>query len=73
MLEGGNLEEKPEIAVRVRLGEKRVLQQIERDFENRQLKLDELEYYQERRFKELGLVGESGETYCKPKDSIPSV
>lgn len=73
LLKGGNLEERLEIAIRVRLGEKRVLQQIERDFKERQLKLDAFEYYHERRFKELGLVGQRGEMYCQPKDPISSV
>jgi [ribulose-bisphosphate carboxylase]-lysine N-methyltransferase len=38
-----------------------VLQQIEEIFKQRQSELDELEYYQERRLKDLGLVGEQGE------------
>jgi len=38
-----------------------VLQQIEEIFKLRQSELDELEYYQERRLKDLGLVGEQGE------------
>ncbi|XP_031399658.1 ribulose-1,5 bisphosphate carboxylase/oxygenase large subunit N-methyltransferase, chloroplastic-like isoform X2 [Punica granatum] len=73
LLEVGNLGERLDIAVRVRLGGKLVLQQIQLEFKERQLKLDAFEYYQERRFKELGLVGDIGEIYCQPKDSVPSV
>lgn len=61
MLEGGNLDPRLEIAVGVRAGEKRVLQYIDRVFKEKEQKLDELEYYQERRLKQLGLVGEQGE------------
>lgn len=38
-----------------------MLQQIDGIFKQRQSELDELEYYQERRLKDLGLVGEQGE------------
>ncbi|KAJ6726692.1 putative METHYLTRANSFERASE [Salix purpurea] len=50
-----------EIAVGIRAEEKKVLQQIDKIFKQRQSELDELEYYQERRLKDLGLVGEQGE------------
>ncbi|KAG5240157.1 hypothetical protein OIU76_013536 [Salix suchowensis] len=50
-----------EIAVGIRAEEKKVLQQIDEIFKQRQSELDELEYYQERRLKDLGLVGEQGE------------
>lgn len=40
----------------------------------RKLNWIKLEYYHERRLKELGLVGKEGETYCQPKkDSIPTL
>ncbi|WCJ22196.1 [Fructose-bisphosphate aldolase]-lysine N-methyltransferase chloroplastic [Euphorbia peplus] len=50
-----------QIAVGIRAAEKKVLQQIDEIFENRESELDEIEYYQERRLKDLGLVGEQGE------------
>ncbi|XP_054824632.1 ribulose-1,5 bisphosphate carboxylase/oxygenase large subunit N-methyltransferase, chloroplastic [Prosopis cineraria] len=49
------------IAVGIRGGEKKVLQQIEDIFKEKQAELDLLEYYHERRLKDLGLCGESGE------------
>ncbi|OMO71876.1 hypothetical protein COLO4_27983 [Corchorus olitorius] len=61
LLEEGNLEPRRRIAVGVRAGEKKVLQQIDEIFKERESELDELEYYQERRLRELGLVGEQGE------------
>ncbi|OMO93325.1 hypothetical protein CCACVL1_06549 [Corchorus capsularis] len=61
LLEEGNLEPRQRIAVGVRAGEKKVLQQIDEIFKERESELDELEYYQERRLRELGLVGEQGE------------
>lgn len=74
LIQEGNLGSKLEIAVRVRVGEKRVLQQIEGIFKEKEARLDKFEYYHERRSKELGLVGEEGETYCQPKmDSTPSL
>ncbi|GAV76147.1 SET domain-containing protein/Rubis-subs-bind domain-containing protein [Cephalotus follicularis] len=60
LMEGGYLDPRLEIAVGIRAGEKRVLQQIDGIFKERELELDELEYYQERRLKDLGLVGEQG-------------
>jgi [ribulose-bisphosphate carboxylase]-lysine N-methyltransferase len=60
-LKGEELNPRLEIAVGIRAGEKKVLQQIEEIFKQRQSELDELEYYQERRLKDLGLVGEQGE------------
>ncbi|CAK9183730.1 unnamed protein product [Ilex paraguariensis] len=66
--EGGNLDPRLEIAVGIRAGEKKVLQQIDGIFKERELELDELEYYQERRLKDLGLVGEQGEIiFWEPK------
>ncbi|KAI9168924.1 hypothetical protein LWI28_004003 [Acer negundo] len=68
LLEGGNLDSKLRIAVGIRAGEKRVLQQIDGIFKERELELDELEYYQERRLKDLGLVGEQGDIiFWEPK------
>ncbi|KAK4758836.1 hypothetical protein SAY87_020137 [Trapa incisa] len=57
----GNLGPRTEIAVGVRWGEKKVLQQIEDVFKDKEAELDELEYYQERKLRELGLVGEQGD------------
>lgn len=57
-----------EIAVGIRAGEKKVLQQIDGIFKERELELDELEYYQDRRLKDLGLVGEQGDIiFWEPK------
>lgn len=49
------------IAVGIRVGEKKVLQHIDSIFKDRELELDILEYYQERRLKDLGLSGELGD------------
>ncbi|KAK3440784.1 hypothetical protein EUGRSUZ_B01051 [Eucalyptus grandis] len=74
LIQEGNLGYKLEIAVTVRVGEKRVLQQIEGIVKEKEAQLDKLEYYHERRLKEIGLVGEEDETYCQPKkDSIPTL
>lgn len=61
LMEEGNLGTRGEMAVRIRMGEKKVLKQIDSIFKGRETELDELEYYQERRLKDLGLVGEQGE------------
>ncbi|KAJ8547963.1 hypothetical protein K7X08_021199 [Anisodus acutangulus] len=58
LMEEGNLSSRLQIAVEIRAGEKEVLQQIDDIFRERELKLDELEYYQERRRKDLAPVGE---------------
>ena len=58
---GGDLDPRVEIAVGIRAGQKKVLQHIDEIFEASELELDGLEYYQERRLKDLGLVGEKGE------------
>lgn len=60
-MEKGNLGERLGIAVRIRAGEKKLLRQIDDAFRDRESELDGLEYYQERRLKDLGLVGEQGE------------
>lgn len=66
--EGGNLNTRLNIAVGIREGEKRVLQQIDEIFKEREQDLDEFEYYQERRLRDLGLVGEQGEIiFWEPK------
>lgn len=49
------------IAVKVRAGEKKVLQHIGKIFGEQEAELPGLEYYQERRLKDLGLLGEKGE------------
>lgn len=61
LMEKGDLDPRVEIAVGIRVGEKKVLRQIDDIFRERELELDGLEYYQERRLKDLGLVGEQGE------------
>lgn len=61
LINGGNLDRRLRIAVGVRAGEKKVINQIEDIFRERELELDGLEYYQERRLKDLGLTGEQGE------------
>ncbi|XP_030546708.1 fructose-bisphosphate aldolase-lysine N-methyltransferase, chloroplastic-like isoform X2 [Rhodamnia argentea] len=61
LAEKGDLARRLEIAVGVRAGEKKVLQQIDNAFKDREMELDELEYYQERRLRDLGLVGEQGD------------
>ncbi|VFQ66670.1 unnamed protein product [Cuscuta campestris] len=64
----GNLSPRLEIAIGVRAGEKKVLRQIDNIFWEREEELDELEYYQERRLKDLGLVGDPGEIiFWEPK------
>ncbi|OAP14065.1 hypothetical protein AXX17_AT1G14550 [Arabidopsis thaliana] len=61
LLDKGKLEPRLEMALKIRIGEKRVLLQIDQIFKDRELELDILEYYQERRLKDLGLVGEQGD------------
>ncbi|EYU28796.1 hypothetical protein ABFS82_12G098300 [Erythranthe guttata] len=66
--EEGNMSARLEMAIGVRRGEKRVLQQIDEIFKERETELDFLEYYQERRLKDLGLVGEQGDIiFWEPK------
>lgn len=52
-----NLQPRLTIAIGVRTGEKKVLQHIYGIFKNKKEELDGLEYYQERRLKDLGLEG----------------
>ncbi|POO03485.1 Rubisco LSMT methyltransferase [Trema orientale] len=67
-LKGEKLDPRLEIAVGIRQGEKKVLQQIDGIFKERELELDQLEYYQERRLKDLGLCGELEEIiFWEPK------
>lgn len=61
LLGSENLQPRLQIAVEVRAGEKKVLQQIDDIFKQREEELDGLEYYQERRLKDIGLVGDNGE------------
>jgi [ribulose-bisphosphate carboxylase]-lysine N-methyltransferase len=56
-----NLDYRLAIAVGVREGEKMVLQQIDETFEQKESELDQLEYYQERRLKDLGFLCDNGE------------
>ncbi|KAI8021181.1 hypothetical protein LOK49_LG03G00688 [Camellia lanceoleosa] len=68
LMEDEKLDPRLRIAVGIRAGEKKVLQQIEGIFKERELELNELEYYQERRLKDLGLAGELGEIiFWEPK------
>ena len=62
-LKEANLDSRLAIAVGIREGKKKVLQQIDEIFAGKELELDQLEYYQERRLKELGLCGENGELF----------
>ncbi|BBM99663.1 [ribulose-bisphosphate carboxylase]/[fructose-bisphosphate aldolase]-lysine N-methyltransferase [Marchantia polymorpha subsp. ruderalis] len=48
------------VAVVVRLGEKRVLQELQGWFEAHLARLDKLEYYAERRLRDLGLLDDKG-------------
>lgn len=67
-MESRDLDRRLQVAVEVRAGEKKVLQQIDGIFKERELELNELEYYQERRLKDLGLVGEQGDIiFWEPK------
>lgn len=65
-MQGGELDTRFEMAVRIRAGEKEVLQQIIATSGHRIQRLSDLEYYQDRRLRNLGLVGEQGEAYCQP-------
>lgn len=56
-----DLNPRHKIAVGIRLGEKKVLQQIDGIFKEREMDLGVYEYYQERRLKDLGLCGAQGE------------
>ncbi|KAG6429737.1 hypothetical protein SASPL_107790 [Salvia splendens] len=68
LIEEGNLSSRLAVAGGVRRGEKKVLQQIDDIFRERESELDFLEYYQERRLKDLGLVGEQGDIiFWEPK------
>nr|ABR17345.1 unknown [Picea sitchensis] len=65
---GRKLDARLEIAAVTRLGEKQVLQEIQKSFEEYIVNRDQLEYYQERRLKNLGLMGEIGEIiFWEPK------
>ncbi|CAN6675887.1 unnamed protein product [Malus baccata var. baccata] len=57
-LKESKLDPRLEIAVGIRQGEKKVLQHIDGIFRARESELPQLEYYQERRLKDLGLCGE---------------
>ncbi|KAK1630766.1 hypothetical protein QYE76_005081 [Lolium multiflorum] len=61
LLEREDLQSRHLIAIDVRIGEKKVLQQINDIFKEREQELDDLEYYQERRLKDLGFLGDNGE------------
>ncbi|KNA14771.1 hypothetical protein SOVF_104060 [Spinacia oleracea] len=61
LLAQGDIDPRLEIAITIRLGEKKVLQQIDEEFKEREMELGGYEYYQERRLKDLGLAGAQGE------------
>ncbi|KQJ90199.1 fructose-bisphosphate aldolase-lysine N-methyltransferase, chloroplastic [Brachypodium distachyon] len=61
LLKREDLQSRHQIAVEVRAGEKKVLQQINDIFKEREQELDDLEYYQERRLKDLGFLGDNGD------------
>ncbi|KAI7733307.1 hypothetical protein M8C21_008512 [Ambrosia artemisiifolia] len=68
LIEGGNMDPRLAIAVGIRAGEKKVLQHIDGIFKEREMELNEYEYYQERRLRDLGLVGEQGDIiFWEPK------
>ena len=46
--------------MQVRLGEKEALDSASSFFESRRKRIDDLEYYQERRLKRLGLLDDTG-------------
>lgn len=60
LLDRGELSTRKEIAVVVRLGEKRVLEELQTWFEAHMAELDSLEYYAERRLRDLGLLDDKG-------------
>ena len=60
-MKAAKLDSRLAIAVGIREGEKQLLQQIDEIFKEKELELAELEYYQERRLKDLGLCGENGD------------
>lgn len=55
------MQSRQQIAIEVRVGEKKVLEQINDIFKEREQELDDLEYYQERRLKDLGFIGDNGD------------
>ncbi|KAH9606799.1 hypothetical protein KSS87_001109 [Heliosperma pusillum] len=61
LLAGGDLSARAAIAAGIRLGEKKVLEQMDAFFKEREEELFAYEYYQERRLKDLGLSGAQGE------------
>lgn len=62
LLNSGQLKSRFEMAVVVRLGEKRVLEEMQLWFETQMASLDRLEYYAERRLRNLGLIDDKGDT-----------
>ena len=61
LLESGNLDTRTEMAVSIRLGEKRALGELQLIFENQKAKLTQLEYYATRRLRNLGLLDDKGD------------
>ena len=55
-----DLSKRKEMAVVVRLGEKRVLEELQTWFEARLAGLDSIEYYADRRLRDLGLLDDKG-------------
>lgn len=60
LLKAAKLSSRSHMAVVVRLGEKRVLEELQLWFETQMESLDRLEYYAERRLRGLGLLDEKG-------------
>ena len=58
---GHKLDTRLGIVAVTRLGEKKVLEEIQKSFEEYIVDIDHCEYYQERRIKKLGLMGEQGD------------
>eukprot|EP00250_Pteridium_aquilinum_P005644 c15711_g1_i1 orf=606-2153(-) len=61
LLKGRQLSPRLEMAVAIRLGEKRVLEELQLSFESQLANLDQLEYYAERRLRGLGLLDDKGD------------
>ncbi|MCO5554003.1 hypothetical protein L7F22_007529 [Adiantum nelumboides] len=61
LLNAGELSSRLQMAVAIRLGEKKVLQELQLSFETRLTELDKLEYYAARRLRNLGLLDDKGD------------
>lgn len=61
LLKVGQIGSKLEMAVAIRLGEKKVLEELQLSFESQLASLDRLQYYAERRLRGLGLLDDKGD------------